>query len=67
MYTLNDAIRECELFDAEMFHRHDKAAAAHSEALEILQANPHIGQLMVNGKAVYYVGAERSLNIKNLI
>jgi beta-lactam-binding protein with PASTA domain len=54
MYTLQDAINEKKMMDANLYAKIDKQAAEEKRIADILRNNPQIGVLIKKGKTVYY-------------
>lgn len=55
MFTLNDAVQEKRLLNADFDARVNQRIAQENRIAAILRDNPKIGVMMRNGKPVYYV------------
>ena len=62
MFTLNDAVQEKRLLNAEFDARVNQRILNEKRIATILRDNPKIGVLIRNGKPVYYVCKTISYN-----
>ena len=62
MFTLNDAVQEKRLLNADFDARVNQRIAQENRIAAILRDNPKIGVMMRKGKPVYYVCKTISYN-----